>query len=374
MKIAYIYDAVYPWIKGGVEKRLYEIGRRLVERGYDVHWFGVRWWEGGRDVEMDGIRLHGVCGSTDLYSGGRRRISEAVHFALSLLLKFDGKFDVVDCQSFPYFSCFSSRLRARGSGYVITWHEVWGSYWYEYLGSIGFFGRVVERMTAKLSSAAVAVSERTKRDLLSLGYTGDVYVVPNGINFGEVIGVECGEETDVIFVGRLIKEKNVDLLLKAVSILKKENPDIRCTIVGDGPERVKLERLSFELDVSDNVVFTGFLEKHEDVLSRIKGSGVLALPSIREGFGIVALEAMACGVPVVTVDAEKNAASDLVRDFGLVCRPDERELAECIKKGFELGKRMAFVKKLVERAKAFDWENVTSRMEEVYECVSSGSP
>ena len=43
MKIAYIYDAVYPWIKGGAEKRIYEIGKRLADRGCEVHWFGVIW-------------------------------------------------------------------------------------------------------------------------------------------------------------------------------------------------------------------------------------------------------------------------------------------------------------------------------------------
>ena len=46
MKIAYVYDAVYPWIKGGAEKRVYEISRRLVERGHEVHWFGLKWGDG----------------------------------------------------------------------------------------------------------------------------------------------------------------------------------------------------------------------------------------------------------------------------------------------------------------------------------------
>ena len=46
MKIAYVYDAVYPWIKGGAEKRVYEISKRLVERGHEVHWFGLKWGDG----------------------------------------------------------------------------------------------------------------------------------------------------------------------------------------------------------------------------------------------------------------------------------------------------------------------------------------
>ena len=46
MEIAYIYDAVYPWLKGGSEKRIYEISKRLVERRHEVHWFEIKWWDG----------------------------------------------------------------------------------------------------------------------------------------------------------------------------------------------------------------------------------------------------------------------------------------------------------------------------------------
>ena len=59
MKIAFIYDAVY-LAKGGAEKRIYEISRRLADK-HEVHWFGIRWWEGRETIEHDGIILHGVC-------------------------------------------------------------------------------------------------------------------------------------------------------------------------------------------------------------------------------------------------------------------------------------------------------------------------
>jgi len=64
MKIAFVYDAVYPWVKGGAEKRIYEIAKRLADRGHEVHWFGVGWWfkDGNSEIiNHDGIILHGVC-------------------------------------------------------------------------------------------------------------------------------------------------------------------------------------------------------------------------------------------------------------------------------------------------------------------------
>ena len=51
MKIAYVYDTVYQWVKGGVEKRIYEISKRLVERGYEVHWFEMKWGRWGDDLQ-----------------------------------------------------------------------------------------------------------------------------------------------------------------------------------------------------------------------------------------------------------------------------------------------------------------------------------
>lgn len=91
MKIAYVYDAVYPWIKGRAEKRIYEVGRRLA-RKHEVHWYGIGWWVDERDgegeaMEHDGIILHPVCKPVQLYVDGRRSIKEAIYFAGKLFPK-----------------------------------------------------------------------------------------------------------------------------------------------------------------------------------------------------------------------------------------------------------------------------------------------
>ena len=126
MKIAYIYDAVYPWVKGGAEKRIYEISRRLAARGHVVQCYGMKWWPGDDTIQRDGVQLHGICSPVPLYSNGRRSIGEAVRFA-SRVLSLRADVDMVDCQNFPYLSCFSARLLSgrRGPRLFITWHEVW---------------------------------------------------------------------------------------------------------------------------------------------------------------------------------------------------------------------------------------------------------
>ena len=61
MKIAYIYDTIYPYTFGGVEKRIWELSTRLAQRGHEVHIFGPKFWTGSRIIQKEGIYLHGVC-------------------------------------------------------------------------------------------------------------------------------------------------------------------------------------------------------------------------------------------------------------------------------------------------------------------------
>ena len=85
MKIAYVYDAVYPWVKGGAEKRIYEISRRLAARGHEVHCYGMKYWPGQDDIEAEGVHLHGICPPRPLYCNGKRSITQAAYFAGRLL-------------------------------------------------------------------------------------------------------------------------------------------------------------------------------------------------------------------------------------------------------------------------------------------------
>ena len=368
LKIAYVYDAVYPWVKGGVEKRIHEVSVRLADRGHDVHVYGMRCWDGPAVIERDGVVLHGVCPGEGLYIDGRRGVSQALRFGSAVLrpLLASGA-DVVDCQNFPYFSCFAAKAASmrRGFPLVVTWHEVWGDYWYDYLGRRGAFGKAVERLAAGLTDHPVAVSPSTARALEGLGVPGLVPVVPNGIDLSRIAAVApAAEEWDVVFTGRLIREKNVDLLLRALVHVREEVGDLRALVVGDGPERPALEALARDLGLP--VTFAGFLPRYDDVIAAMKASKVFVLPSTREGFGIAALEAMACGVPVVTVDHPGNAARDLVVPGvnGFCSGLSAGEFGEGILAGLERGAQMRG--ECLGTAGEYRWEEIAMRLEEFY--------
>ena len=108
----------------------------------------------------------------------------------------------------------------------------------------------------------------------------------------------AGRRRSLVFVGRLVTLKGLPVLLEALSSLKERHPDVRLTIVGDGPDRHALEQLVTRLELTEHVEFLGSGTK-SDVRDQLARSDVLVLPSFTEGVPIVLMEAMAAQVPVV---------------------------------------------------------------------------
>lgn len=373
MKIAYVYDAVYPYVKGGAQKRIWEIAKRLGQK-HEVHLYGMKYWDGEDIIFVDRVFLHGVCRPMELYVNGRRSIMEALYFAgkvLMPLLRED--FDLIDCQEAPFIPCFSSKLSSliKNNPLVITWYEVWGDYWYEYLGVKGFFGKVIENITVRLSKNIIPISERIKEDLLKIGIANEnMKVVPNGVDYQRIQNVKPSiEKTDIIYVGRLISHKNVNVLLKALSIVIDEIPEVSCCIIGDGPDMKKLKRLCKELKVSGNIKFYGFIENDDDVYSHMRASKIFVLPSIREGFPNTILEANASGLPAIVINHINNAGVGAIKNGynGYIIDLCAEELS---KKIIYLLKNIDLLcnlrKNSIEFAKEHDWDIIVSKMEKVY--------
>lgn len=376
MKIAYVHDALYPFVKGGAEKRLYEISKRLVERGHEAHAFGIKWWDGSDVVEREGVLLHGVCPRTPLYSKDRRSIKSAAKFSKSLFPHLmSEEFDVIDCYQAPYLHFYPTKLVSylKHAPLAVTWHEVWREYWDKYLGKFGIVGKIMEKnILLGLADHVIAVSDQTKDDLMSLGLNEDkISIVPNGINYDWMLDVPPSKEKpDVIYLGRLIKPKKIDVLLNSANLLRKEFPKLKIGIIGDGPEKPQLEKLSEELGIATNVKFFGFIEDFSKVVGIMKSSKIFVIPSIQEGgASIVTQEANACGLPVIAIDHPLGIDKRLIRDgetgFFVKLAPDAiAEKIRTLLEDRELRRQMS--KSAKKFASQFDWENITDSIAKVY--------
>ncbi|MHB1127159.1 MAG: glycosyltransferase [Bacillota bacterium] len=131
----------------------------------------------------------------------------------------------------------------------------------------------------------------------------------------------------VLFVGNLVESKGVHVLLKALAVVRERHPEVRCLIIGDGPQRPALEDQARALDLLETVSFLGY-QPYESLPRWYAVADLLAAPSLREGFGLVALEAMATGVPVVA--GRVGGLPEFVQDGvnGLLVNPgDPADLA-----------------------------------------------
>jgi len=374
MKITLVYDAIYPYIKGGGEKRFYEIGKRLAKEGHQVHLYGMKFWEGTNVIKQNEMYLHGICKTKKLYTKeGRRSILQAIYFGFHSMKLIKEDFDVIDCCGFPYFSLFSCKLISliKRKKLFSTWHEVWGkNYWYEYIGWKGYLGYIIEKLAVLMPDKIISVSKHTTHKLKSeLNSKKPIYTVPNGIEFDLITKIKpAKEKSDVIFVGRLISSKNIDVLIKSIKLIKKKNPEIKSLIIGDGPEKKTLEALTQKLNLEKNVKFLGFLESNDDVYALMKSSKVFVLPSTREGFGIVVIEANDCGIPVITINHKDNAARDLIEEGknGFVCQLNEEEIAKRIIRILINSSGLNMKKVCMDLAKKYDWDKIVDEIEGVY--------
>ena len=367
MNVAYVSNVVYPFVTGGAEKRIYEIGTRLVDRGHEVTVYGRHFWDGPTEMTYDGLTLRAVADKRGLYTNGRRSIREAVGFAAALarpLAKQAPTHDVIVASVFPYFSVLPAAgiAQRHDTAFVTTWHECWREYWWEYLGALGAGGIAVERLVAKLPQTAIAVSALTADRLAGIGPDREaITVIPNGIDYDRIRETDPAVDGfDVLFVGRLIAAKNVELLLEAIAEL---SPDISVGIIGEGPARADLETLAIRLGVDDQISFLGHLEEYASVLAHLRAARVYASPSIREGFGLTLVEAMAAGCTVVGVDHPHSAATEVVGEAGLLVDPNIEPFRAALQRALE-GDRPP--DDPVERAARFDWDTVTDRAEAAY--------
>lgn len=336
LRVAIVSDAIYPYHRGGKELRYHELIRRLSNCA-DIDIYTMKWWDGQPIQEVAGIQLHAISPLIPLYVNERRSLVQALRFGLACfrMLRYD--FDVLEADHIPFLQVLVLRLvtMIKHKPFVVTWHEVWGrDYWQQYLGPIGFVASLIEKLAMHMPDHIIAASPQTAQRLREyLGKRVAITVAPNGIDLDEVESAYPDSMlTDLVVVGRLMAHKRVDMLLDAVSILHAEGLPVTCRVIGKGPEHLKLHKKAEQLGIDAAVDFRHDVSEQKDVYSLVKAAQICVFPSAREGFGIAVLEALACGVPVITTSATDNMARHLVDHSarGMVCEPTVAALARAI--------------------------------------------
>ena len=370
-RLAIVTDVVAPWHSGGKETRTWHYSQQLAHRGFDVHIYTMKWWSGGRRTTQGKVQLHALCRLWPLYTRQRRSILQAIAFSLACVRLLTARFDIVEVDQIPILPLLVVKIVCviRRKPVIATWHEVWGSdYWRSYLGPLGVVAALLERLALRLPDRVIAVSEGTcVRIRHATGGRVPVFVGHNGIDPREIDEAPVDTaSTDLLFVGRLLDHKGVDVLIDAVAELSRRGTSLSLTIVGKGPEDAVLRQRAAAHKLTSRITFTGELPTHAEVIGRMKSARIMVFPTRREGFGLVAVEAMACGTPVITTDHPDNFTRQLVTpgQDGYRCKPDGSDLPDLILRA--LAERQVLSLGAVETARHSTWQEAVSRCIDAY--------
>jgi glycosyltransferase involved in cell wall biosynthesis len=380
MKIALVTDAIYPFTLGGSEIRNYEIAKRLVRRGHEVHIYGAKWWEGPEVISHEGTVLHGMHPFSQGLYGKNKRRSELDMLLLSVkigrkLLHED--YDIIDNLSFNHPNCYAIKpvSMIKKTPLVFTWQQYFGDSIADCLGSSGLGklkGKVIkqlERISTKLADYNVACSMKVKEELKKRGVkSGKIKVIYNGCSLSDIERTKSlGEDHDLIFVGRMHYQKNPQLFLETLVHLKRHSPGIRAAMIGTGPEDSNLKAYAREHNLTGNVIFKGPVKEREEIYRHMKSSKMMVLTSRFEGFPLVIVEAHACRTPVVSTDYSGGNVKEIIKNKELIAGQSAEELAEKIKLLLEGSERIRdVVKKPGTDAKKFDWNVIADETEAFY--------
>ncbi len=224
----------------------------------------------------------------------------------------------------------------------------------------------------------IIIPSESMREILvkQYGLKNNFTVIPTGIDLeayrtanGKNIRKKKHWENDIVMisVGRLASEKNWEVLLNAVALVLKDVPQFRLVLIGDGQDRKNLEDLTKELGIRKRVTFLGALAFSE-IPAYMKAADIFGFASITETQGLVTLEAMAAGLPVVAVDA--SGTRDILKNGqqGYLVENNADALAAGIKKLLSNPERMQkFAEAALKKAESFNVELLTKKLLTVYE-------
>lgn len=308
MKIGFFTDGYLPQLDG-VGQNLATLARALRAVGQKVYVVAPK-HPNYKDNDQDVFRLRSV----RVYKNPEWRMALPIpekDFQKAAKISFD----IIHGHAGGSVSFLGFEIaRRKNIPYVFTYHTLWNRYTHYILKGKVLTPKIMEmasKIYCNMCTAIIAPTKRVKKELVSYGVTKPIYVVPGGLELSRFRNVSTGflrkkwhlpeDALVVLYVGRLGKEKSVDLVIKSFGLVARKIKTARLVIVGDGSERQRLEKLIKKIHISEKTTLTGFIEG-EQIPAVYADADIFAFASQTETQGLVVPEALASGLPCVVVD------------------------------------------------------------------------
>lgn len=375
-----------PRIVGGISRVVYDLSHAIAKKGHEVH--VITCWEtGNKEVEEVGnVFVHRVqtCGvNTVNFVDWVLQLNFAMVECATKLVNNIGYFDAIHAHD--WLVAFSAKTikGAFGIPIVSTIHATehgrnWGIH-----NDVQRYINNVEQWFVEESDQIIVNSRYMKDEVSEIFSVEDekLSVIPNGIDVNKFKDVHkdmqfrrqyaLDDEKIVFFVGRIVNEKGIHVLIDSVPKILQVYPKTKFVIVGKGPQLDFLRWKVSSLGISEKISFTGYV-KDEDLAKLYKCVDIAVFPSLYEPFGIVALEGMVAGLPVVVTDV--GGLNDLVEHEvdGMKAYTDNaNSLADCIIELLLNEDKTQNIKKnaLDKVERLYNWSKITQLTMDVYSRV-----
>jgi glycosyltransferase involved in cell wall biosynthesis len=299
-------------LAGGAEIYLFEIFSRLARSGHEVTLLCSGFRGARRSEIIKGIKV--------VRLGSRNNFNFVVPAALRALLRHnDFQLIIDDLNKIPFYTPRLVKLPVL----ALLMHLFRKGIFHEVsLPSAGYVYLMESLIPFAYNNTNFAVlSPSSKQDLLDLGLDGSrIEVIPPGIDLDRFRpdGSKKGQNL-ILHTGRIKRYKCIDQLLSAAAVLKRRRSDFRVVIVGEGDDRGRLENLTRELKIGDCVRFLGYVPEAGKVIL-YQQAAVLVETSIKEGWGMIVIEANGCGTPVIAANSPGLRDSVVDGKTGLLYR------------------------------------------------------
>jgi len=325
--------------RGGGEYVFHSIAKKLAENGHNVFVITNK-IKNEKYLEESKIKLIFVPPTLEYKGGLPPTFSDNIKYTLNAVRKGrkiikTEEIDLIHSNNFAPALAGSILSQITSKPHITTIHDIFSlggkDFWKKWgeqsdISKLNVkIGPFFEKILVKLKHNCIhTVSEATKDDLIKFGVKKPIYVIPNFIQNQPCLNLKPNRN-QFIFVGRLVFYKNLEVVLKAIKIVKDDFPEIKLIIVGDGPFKNKLQELVKKLNINSNVKFTGYIS-NEEKSKLISESNALVFPSLFEGFGLVMLESFAQKRPVIVSNVRPMSDIILNKETGFVVDPFDEEL------------------------------------------------
>ncbi|MCX7140702.1 MAG: glycosyltransferase [Proteobacteria bacterium] len=346
MRILYISDVYFPRVNG-VSTSIRTFRRELQALGHEVVVVAPAYSQSATEVDPGIFRI--AARGVPLDPEDRLMRSRSLRELPARL--GPRAFDLVHIQT-PFAAHYAGLRMARELGIpcVATYHTFFEEYLYHYVpfaprALMRAFARLFSRRQGNQVNALVVPSRAMLAALTAYGVRSPMTILPTGLSLGEFSGGDGasfrrahGIPADrplLVHVGRVAFEKNIDFLLRTLDHVRLRHPDVLLLVVGEGPALPRLKTMAHNLGLDANVQFVGYLDRATTLLDCYRAGDVFVFSSRTETQGLVLLEAMALGVPVVAI-AEMGAIDILEAGQGALVAPaEERAFSEAVCKLLE---------------------------------------